>query len=215
MKITLLLSSLNNDMKPLTSIVDNSGRITEKVADASRKLLKYGSVKKPVMSLMIDNTLVQEYEFKQGGDYLAKFKKLNFDIMKEILASRYTSEEMVYDKSTKDNEALKIAKVFGFKGTAVSIGDALANINGVEKGVKLRAKYQKEHAGKVAGTIAGYEIMQLEAAAKEQRKIASDQKKADKLALTQAAEKLLLIQAKAKPKAKRKKKEVVVENTTA
>ncbi len=212
MTITFYLSG--EGTSPIPSVVKKEGRITENVAAAIKKLLKV-SIKKPKLSLMIDKELIKEFTFGQGGNPLTKFKKLNFDAMKEILMSRYSAEALAYDHNTKDAEALKIAKVFGFKGTAVSAGDAIANIEGVEKGVNLRTKYQKEHAGKVAAKIAGPEIMQLEAVAKEQRKLESEKKKADKLALTQAAEKLMLVQAKAtKPKAKRKKKEVVTETVT-
>jgi hypothetical protein len=213
MTITFYLSGENTS--PIPSVVKKEGRITENVAAAIKKLLKV-SIKKPKLSLVIDKELIKEFTFSQGGNPLTKFKKLNFDAMKEILMSRYTAEALAYDHSTKDNEALKIAKTFGFKGTAVSAGDAIANIEGVEKGVNLRTKYQKEHAGKVAAKIAGPEIMQLEAIASENRKAIAIKKKADQLAITQAAEKLMLVQAKAtKPKAKRKKKVVAEIVTTA
>lgn len=177
MNIKLTIESSEGGITPISANVSKEGRITANVATAIEKLLKYKSVKKPFMSVFINDELINQHLYSAGGS-LNTFKKLNFDIMKDILGSRFHAEDKVMDTLSNDKESLAIAKIFGFKGTKVSYGDAVANIEGVQKAVKLRAKYQAMEAKKIAAALAGPEIMALEEKATAERKAIAAAKKA-------------------------------------
>lgn len=176
MNIKLTIESSEGGISPIPANVSKEGRITANVATAIEKLLKYKTVKKPFMSVYINDELINQHMYSGGS--LNTFKRLNFDIMKDILGSRFHAEDKVMDTLSNDKESLAIAKIFGFKGTKVSYGDAVANIEGVQKAVKLRAKYQAMEAKKIAAALAGPEIMALEEKATEERRLIAAKKKA-------------------------------------
>jgi hypothetical protein len=114
----------------------------------------------------------------KGKTFAEKIRSVNFGITEIILNSRFTTDELTFNKASKDEIALGIAKAFGHKGQNISVDVASNNLMAVEKAVKVNLKYARLDAKELYESLVPKGILEAEAKAKEERKALSIAKKA-------------------------------------
>jgi hypothetical protein len=193
MQVTIQIISLKD--KSLTAQVRkvdlSVGRPTEVIGNAVRSLIEKCSVsyKQPCIQVVIDKEVRGEFTPK-GKTFAEKIRSVNFGITEIILNSRFTTDELTFNKASKDGIALGIAKAFGHKGANISVDVASNNLMAVEKAVKVTLKYTRQDAKELYESLVPAHILQSEAKAKEERKALAAAKKA--LQLTEGTKEYIL-----------------------
>lgn len=181
MNVTIQIVSLKDkSLTPQTRNVDlTQGRPTEQIGNAVRSLVEKCSVsyKQPCLQVIVDKEVRGEFTPK-GKTFAEKIRSVNFGITEIILNSRFSTDELTFNKNSKDSIALGIAKAFGHKGTAISVDVAGNNLMAVEKAIKVSLKYAREDAKALYESLVTPEILALETQAKAERKALSAAKKA-------------------------------------
>lgn len=181
MKVTIAIVSLKDSS--LTAQVRHidleSGRPTEVIGNAVRSLIEKCSVayKQPCLQVIVDKEVRGEFTPK-GKTFAEKIRSVNFGITEIILNSRFTTDELTFNRASKDGIALGIAKAFGHKGGNISIDVASNNLMAVEKAVKVNLKYARLDAKELYESLVPTNILEAEAKAKEERKAIAIAKKA-------------------------------------
>lgn len=157
----------------------SAGRPTEVIGNAVRSLIEKCSVayKQPCLQVVVDKEVRGSFTPK-GKTFAEKIRSVNFGITEIILNSRFTTDELTFNKHSKDGIALGIAKAFGHKGTAISVDVASNNLMAVEKAVKVNLKYARQDAKELYESLVPKEILALEEQAKSERKALAIAKKA-------------------------------------
>jgi predicted DNA binding CopG/RHH family protein len=181
MNITIQIVSLKDkSLTPQVRKVDLSqGRPTEVIGNAVRSLVEKCSVsyKQPCLQVIVDKEVRGEFTPK-GKTFAEKIRSVNFGITEIILNSRFTIDELTFNKHSKDSIALNIAKAFGHKGAAISVDVASNNLMAVEKAIKVNLKYARIDANDLYESFVPKHILEAEAQAKAERKALSVSKKA-------------------------------------
>lgn len=181
MNINIQIVSLKDaSLTPQTRKVDlSAGRPTDIIGNAVRSLIEKCSVsyKKPCIQVVIDKEVRGEFTPK-GKTFAEKIRSVNFGITEIILNSRFTTDELTFNKVSKDNVALGIAKAFGHKGANISIDVASNNLMAVAKAVRVSLKYAREDSKALYEALVSPEILALEEKARLDRKAISIAKRA-------------------------------------
>jgi len=181
MKATIQIVSLKDaSLTPQVRNVDLSiGRPTETIGNAVRSLIEKCSVsyKQPCIQVVINKEVRGEFTPK-GKTFAEKIRSVNFGITEIILNSRFTTDELTFNKSSKDEIALGIAKAFGHKGQNISVDVASNNLMAVEKAVKVNLKYTRQDAKELYESLVPKHILEAEAKISAERKALAAAKKA-------------------------------------
>lgn len=181
MEVTIQIVSLkDSSLTPQKRLVNLSeGRPTETIGNAVRSLIEKCSVayKQPCIQVVINKEVRGEFTPK-GKTFAEKIRSVNFGITEIILNSRFTIDELTFNKATKDGIALGIAKAFGHKGANISVDVASNNLMAVEKAVKVNLKYAREDAKSLYESLVPTHILEAEEKAKQERKALAEAKKA-------------------------------------
>jgi len=181
MQVTIAIVSLkDSSLTPQIRNVDLSkGRPTEAIGNAVRSLIEKCSVayKQPCLQVIVDKEVRGAFTPK-GKTFAEKIRSVNFGITEIILNSRFSTDELTFNKATKDEIALGIAKAFGHKGANISVDVASNNLMAVEKAVKVNLKYARIDAKDLYESLVPKEILAAEELAKQERKLIAEAKKA-------------------------------------
>jgi hypothetical protein len=140
-----LVSKKDASLTPYKKDINlNIPRPTEAIGGPIRvmceKVLK--NYKQPMFELIIDGEVRGQVEPK-GKMMVDKIASVNFAMAEILINTRFTDDEMLYGKATKDKVALGIAKAFGHEGTTVTARAAAGNILALEKAMKVEIKWTK------------------------------------------------------------------------
>ena len=174
--ISLKDSSLTPQVR---SINLSEGRPTEVIGNAVRSLIEKCSVayKQPCLQVTIDKEVRGSF-IPKGKTFAEKIRSVNFGITEIILNSRFTTDELTFNRASKDGIALGIAKAFGHKGAVISVDVASNNLMAVEKAVKVNLKYAREDAKALYESLVPSHILEAEAKIAKARKALAQEKKA-------------------------------------
>lgn len=173
-QIKIAIVSLKDaSLTPQVRNVDlTAGRPTEQIGNAVRSLIQTCSnaYKKPALRVYVGQEMVGEFSPK-GSTFAEKVRSVNFGITEIVLNSRFSTDELTFNKNSKDEIALGISKAFGFKGASVCVDVAAKNLKAVEKAAKAITKYATIDANGLYQSLVGPEILAAIAQDKEERKL--------------------------------------------
>lgn len=190
-KITITLAGTKETAKgsapsPRISVVelDTKERMTVTIGNAIRHMMvgfplykSYG----PAISVQVEGETVGYITKFDKGSNTQWFTAVNMEVLRLVMTSRFTTEELINLSSSKDPIVNNIAQVFGHKGTAINIAGAEQNLKSKQTSLSHILQYAKEGGNKLYQEQTPKEVQDWKKAQAETRKLESAQKKAAKL----------------------------------
>ena len=167
-KVTISLSGTKDTKtasapSPRISVVelDTKERMTKTIGDSVRWMMVGFSLYKahgPVLTVKVGEEVIGYINKFATGSNTQWFTAVNMEVLRLVMTSRFTTEELINLSSSKDVVVNKIAEVFGHKGTAINIAGAEKNLQAKQKSLKDILAYAKEGGLKIYQTQTPKEV---------------------------------------------------------
>lgn len=167
---------------PRISVVelDTKERMTKTIGDAVRWMMTGFPLYKahgPVLTVKVGEEIIGYINKFATGSNTQWFTAVNMEVLRLVMTSRFTTEELINLSSSKDEIVNKIAEVFGHKGTAINIAGAEKNLQAKQNSLKDILAYAKEGGLKIYQTQTPKEVQAWKEAKIETRKLEAAQRK--------------------------------------
>lgn len=187
-KITFILGGTKDSAKASSPSermsqvdIDTKERMTVAIGNALRFLLKFLSLYKahgPVIAIKVDDEFIGYVTKFTGKTFTEQFTTVNMEVLRIVMASRFTTEELLELKHSKDPLVNRISETFGHTGKSINIAGAEQKLNAKMESLKSILKYAKAEGVALRQKSTPKEVLAWEEKQNQERRLLNEAKKA-------------------------------------
>ena len=187
-KVTITLAGTKETAKgsapsPRISSVelDTKERMTITIGNALRFILNGLPLYKsyaPALTVQVDGEVIGYVTKFPSGSMTQLFTSVNMEVLRVIMTSRFTTEQLVDLSHSKDQIVNSIASVFGHKGNSINVAGAEQGLQAKQTSLSHILKYAKEGGKQIYQQQTPAEVIGWVNTQKENRRLISEAKTA-------------------------------------
>jgi hypothetical protein len=160
--------------------LDTKERMTVAIGNAIRFIMTGLPLYKayaPVLTLKVGDEIIGYVTRFPGKTTTEIFTAMNAEVLRMVLSSRFTTDELINLKSSTDKVVNGICEAFGHKGKSINIAGAEQNLGAKFQSLKDILKYAKHGGKQLYEEQTPTEVINFIKVDKENRRIASAERK--------------------------------------